>query len=46
MENGHETWNLEGETSLLVRGTRDSCRTVCRTFSGLQEVSWEKRGTE
>ena len=34
MENGHETWNLEGEKSLLVRVTMDSCRTVSHTFSG------------
>ena len=34
MENGHETWNFEGEKSLLVRVTMDSCRTVSHTFSG------------
>jgi len=34
MENGHETWNLEGEKPLLVRVTKDSCRTVSHTFNG------------
>jgi hypothetical protein len=28
------TWNLEGEKSLLVRVTKDSCRTVSHILSG------------
>jgi hypothetical protein len=45
MENGHETWNLEGEELLLVRATTDSCRIAIHLV-GVQEVSWQKGGTE
>jgi len=44
MENGHETWNMEGHC------WSGSLRTVAEQFAihlmGVQEVSWEKRDTE